>query len=240
MILSHLKSLSMKTKLPFITLGILFGAASLSSATVLGFGQIGGTNATISSTYGSNATADGNGFVVTNGATPDISLTWDSVWQVHTSVHFANLENLTVGGGAWDNEGNTQRIGQLDSGNQSIVFSSGPGYALVLNSFDFGHTGETTPNTSNWTFTLTNSSLNVVWTATQEFVAGSQVTISPNFTGTDGETYTLSFFRNSESYDSNGRHGIDNLSFNQVAIPEPSAAALMGIAGLALIARRRK
>ncbi|RZL15850.1 MAG: PEP-CTERM sorting domain-containing protein, partial [Hymenobacter sp.] len=40
-----------------------------------------------------------------------------------------------------------------------------------------------------------------------------------------------------QSYDSNGRHGIDNLSFNQV--PEPSTVGLLGIAGLALASRRR-
>ena len=64
------------------------------------------------------------------------------------------------------------------------------------------------------------------------------VTISPEFTGVPGEDYLLTFNRTSETYASNGRHGIDNLSFNQV--PEASSASIAGLAGMALLLRRRR
>ncbi|MDB6080440.1 MAG: proteinsorting protein [Akkermansiaceae bacterium] len=222
-----------------ITLGILLGAASVSNATIVGFGQIGGSNATVPANLASNATADGNGYTVSNGTTPNITLSWDVNWDVHQSAQFANLENLTVGGGAWDNEGGGPRIGQLDTGSHTIGFTVDQGFALVLNSFDFAHTGET-PGTTDWTLSLTNSSLAVVWQTTVEFVNGQAINVAPSFTGTDGEDYVLTFTRTASTYSSDGRHGIDNLSFNQVAVPEPATASLLGIVGLAALVRRRR
>jgi hypothetical protein len=182
---------------------------------------------------------DGAGFVVSNGATPNIATTWDDGWDIHTSNFFAPLEAVTAGGGAWDNESSIPRVGQLDNPNHTIGFTVDPGFALVLNSFDFAHTAET-PGTTSWNLSLTDSSLNVVWQATVQFVNGSAVTETPAFTGVNGEDYTLTFNKVSETYNSNGRHAIDNLSFNQVAVPEASTMGLMGLAGLALISRRRK
>lgn len=240
--------------------GVLLGAATIGNATVIGFGNLGGNNTNVEDrnatgataagarNYGSNATANGNGFVVANGATPNIMLSWGpgSEWDVHTSDFFLPIENKTAGGGAWDNEGGISRVAQLDYGGTSsttgqfITFSvTDPSYALVLNSFDFGHTAEAGASaTTAWNLSLTNSSLATVWSQTVSFTGGQVSTVTPNFTGELGQTYTLNFFRTAESYGSGGRHAIDNLSFNQ--IPEPSAVGLLGIAGLALLSRRRK
>ncbi|KAF0093100.1 MAG: alpha-1 2-mannosidase [Puniceicoccaceae bacterium 5H] len=216
----------MKTSSALLTLGLLAGFASTSQATVVGFGQLGGSNTTVPSDLASNATADGNGYVVTNGTTPNIALSWDAQWDIHTSSWFTDLENLTVGGGAWDNEGDIPRIGQLDIDFHTISFKADAGYALVLNSFDFVHTQETS-GVTEWDLTLTDSHNNLVWS---QHVAldnaskdASVITVSPNFTGELGEDYTLTFDRTSETYGSNGRHAIDNLSFNQY--PDPATAA---------------
>lgn len=227
----------MNKKHTTITIGILLATATLGQATLIGFGQLGGSNTTVPGALGSNATADGNGFVVTNGTTPNIALVWDANWDIHTSGQFTALEGLTVGGSAWDNEGAIPRVGQLDLGNHTIDFNADPGFAVILNSFDFGHTPETA-GTAVWDITLTNSASTVVWSSLALSLTNTVVTVSPNFTGTPGEDYKLTFNRTSETYNSNGRHGIDNLSFNQV--PEASSASIAGLAGMALLLRRRR
>jgi len=231
---------NMKTHRFILASGILLAGLTHSQATTLGFGQLGGNNATVPANFGSFATTDGNGYVVSGGTTPNVGLTWDSGWDIHTSNFFAPLEDTTVGGGAWDNEGGVPRIAQLDFGNHTINFTVDDGFALQLDSFDFGHTAETPGNTS-WDLTLTAvSSSTVVWSQSVSFVNGQVFTITPNFTGVLGEDYLLTFNRTSETYNfSNGRHGIDNLTFYQV-IPEPTTATLLGLAGLAVFARSRR
>ena len=224
------------------TAGILLGGLTAGHSTIIGFGQLGGSNTDIPANLGSFISDNANGIVISNGATPNIGLTWGADWDIHTSPQFANLENQTVGGGLWDAQTDTpdpRRIGQLDSGNQTIVFSAQPGYALVLNSFDFGHTPETA-GTTQWTLSLTDISASVVWTQSFTFTNGQVYTVTPGFTGAAGASYTLTFARTSETYNSNGRHGIDNMSFNQVAVPEPGTIALCLVGAGALVAFRRR
>ncbi len=228
----------MKPHFSLLTMALSLGAATLGQATIIGFGQLGGNNTTVPGALGSNAMADGNGFVVSNGTTPNIALTWDAAWDIHTSPQFNTLENLTAGGGAWDNEGSIPRIAQLDTPNHTINFAADTGFALVLNSFDFGHTPETA-GTSVWDIRLRDSGMNVVWSSLGLTLPNTSVTLSPNFTGALGEDYSLSFNRVSQTYAAEGRHGLDNLSFNQ-AVPEPTGVAFLGLAGLALLARRRR
>lgn len=229
---------SFSMKLPTILFSF-FATAAASQATIVGFGNLGGNNTTVPAGLASNATAAGNGFVVTNGATPNITLTWDANWDIHTSNFFTELENQTAGGGAWDNEGSIPRIGQLDTNTHTIDFSAAPGFAVVLNSFDFANTPETT-DTSTWSVVLTDSQSVTVWSQ-QITLANNDsdvLTVSPNFTGLNGAAYRLTFTQTTAT--PLGQHGIDNLSFNQVAIPEPSLISLAGLAGVGLGLRRRR
>jgi len=70
--------------------GSLIWMADLSPATIIGCGQSDSLNTTVSASLGSNALANGNGFVVTNGTTPNISVTWDAQWDIHTSTFFTD------------------------------------------------------------------------------------------------------------------------------------------------------
>jgi PEP-CTERM putative exosortase interaction domain len=229
-----------------VAMGLLAGGATTAFATNLGFGQLGGNNTTVPANYGSNATANSSGVDVSyGGPTPGISLVWDANWDIHTSSWFSSLEDQFVGGGAWDNEGNMPRIGQLDFGLHTIRFNAQPDVKLVLSSFDFGLTGETANTTTSWKLTLTQVSTSaVVWNQSVAFTvvgnnADTQV-ISPSFTGLAGEDYILTFERISESFPSDGRHGIDNLQFSQVVVPEPATYGVVFAGLLGLIALRRR
>lgn len=237
MTITLINQINMKKKPAIITIGLLLATASLGNATIIGFGQLGGSNTTVPAALGSNATADGNGFVVTNGTTPNIALVWDANWDIHTSGQFTNLEAQTVGGSAWDNEGSIPRVGQMDLGTHTVDFNADAGFAIVLNSFDFAQTPETA-GTTVWDITLRDSASTVVWSSLALSLTNTVATLTPNFTGTPGEDYKLTFNRISETYNSNGRHGLDNLSFSQV--PEASSASIAGLAGMALLLRRRR
>lgn len=221
-------------------LAVVLSSAGVGNATIIGFGQIGGSNTAIAGDLASNAVADGPGYVVSNGATPNVSLTWDAAWDIHTSGHFSELEDHTVGGGDWDNEGGGPRIAQLDSQSHTIGFAADSGYAVVLNSFDFANTAETV-DSATWDLVLTDDATNgAVWSQTVTLANPDDdvVTVTPAFTGADGGSYTLSFVQTDTNYTLNGRHGVDNLSFNQVAIPEPTAAALAAFGVLAALRGR--
>ncbi|QDV71930.1 PEP-CTERM sorting domain-containing protein [Botrimarina mediterranea] len=220
-----------------------FFLSGVCHATTVGFGQLGGSNSTVPKNLASRATTDGNGFVVSDGATPNIEVSWDvngeqnngnpasNGWDIHTSNFFTDIEGVTVGGGLWDNEGGVPRVGQLDFGLHTIGFAADAGAQLVLNSFDFGHTGETA-GTTMWDLTLTDSGSNVAWSQSVTFTNGMAQTFAPNFIGLSGEDYTLTFQRTSSTYGSDGRHAIDNLSFNQIPdLSNPIGALVINRSG---------
>lgn len=219
-----------------LAIGALLITSSVTQATVIGFGGIGGSNTQIPTALGSAATADGTGFSVSNGSTPNIDLTWDSSWDIHTSSHFNSLENIT-NGGSWDKTGSDPEIAQLDMASHTIGFVVDAGFALVLNSFDIADTVENV-DTTTWVLTLTDESASTAWTETvviDNSLGQNAVTITPGFSGVAGEDYTLTFTRTGGL---DGNSGIDNLSFSQV--PEPSSAALLAFGGFALILHRQK
>ncbi|YCM42579.1 hypothetical protein V2O64_14805 [Verrucomicrobiaceae bacterium 227] len=231
------------------TLGILLGVAGTAGATIIGFGGTQGSNASIDANNASwsNAIADVEGLTVLNGATPNVSVAFDNLWDYHNAIHFAVVEDHTVGGADFDSLGTDPDIAQADG--REITFSVDPGFAFVLNSFDFGLSSETASQGNTWTISLSDSSSATVWSETIELsnVAtgglGDVRTLTPGFTGVSGETYLLRFNLDGElggTTFGGGRNALDNLSFNQVVIPEVSSPVLMALAGVVLAFSRRK
>lgn len=221
------------------TAGLVLTAAA-ANASIIGFANSAGNNTTVPANLGAYATVDMDGVTVSNGATPNIGVTFDGGWDYHHSDNFDVVENHTMGG-AFDSDGGPD-IAQTDNAFHTIDFTADAGYAFVLNSFDFGLSRETLGSETDWTFTLTDSSSNTVWSESVTLVnggSGDTRTITPGFTGVMGESYTLSFELTEERGGSfgAGRNALDNLSFSQV--PAPGALALLGMGGLASVRRRR-
>lgn len=197
-------------------------------ATILGFNGIaGGNNAAVPASFGSNLSSDIPGATVSNGATPDIALTWagggSGGWDLHGgggSAFWAALDSDIA---------TTPSIAQMESPTaasaNTITFTVDAGQALRLNSVDIGMA---TDKTATYYWDVTISELGGVevfstLTAAMDGDGGSGVqalTINLNFTGTLGTDYVLAFndvdSSGNDTISTNGG-AIDNLSFSQVA-----------------------
>jgi len=220
-----------------IAAGIVCLSMTQASATViLDFNISNSSNDAIPTTYGSNL-----------AGAPNVALTWISTlsagWEHHTSSQWDMLEGKDGATSPVDIAQIDNLIGgaQQPSGTpvKEILFTVDPGVMFQLNSWDMGHAGDQSEADYSWDLKLIKESdSSVVWsTTTITMGADDTTTISPNFTGEFGEDYRLSFVENGSTFTQRG--AIDNLSFNQV-VPEPSAAALLGLAGGMLLIRRRR
>lgn len=166
------------------------------------------TNSAVPADHGSNA-----------AGTPDTSLTWTGNWDQYA---------------AWDGRGDAYQIEGSSVGSPiKIDFFPSSGNAVKIISFDLdewvggGNTevawtisGASSGNLASGTWSNFNS-------ANDASDAGGRSTITPNVTGTSGETLTLSFAQTSgqASY-----LAVDNLTFDQVVIePDNSVPTVLNI-----------
>ncbi|SHJ63209.1 PEP-CTERM protein-sorting domain-containing protein [Rubritalea squalenifaciens DSM 18772] len=216
-------------------------------ATTIILGNAGsGTNTNIPDTFGDNVSASDPGrFEVTDGGTPNIGLTWDASggtnansWQFHG-----------WGGSDYAAGGALQMDGSSTNSIFSITFTPEAGFGVVLNGFDF--VGDTNNDTyqyrvdlvrtfdNNTVFTTTTAE----WTTDTSQPQENAPSVTIDYTGALGEEYRLDLVRlNDDSSDTGSRVdiAIDNLSFGQTAIPEPTSTALVGLGAFAFVLRRRR
>lgn len=154
--------------------------------------------------------------------TPNVTLTWDDAWDQY---------------GGWPNDGGDGAY-QHDHGDttpHTIVFTPGAGFNVILTSLDLnvwsggGATdvawsidGATSGNLGSGTFSTADGAV------TTHSLGGT--------TGVGGEALTLSL---SQTSGKGSYLAMDNLSFDQVPVPEPGTAAL-AMLGLGAMAMRRK
>lgn len=188
-------------------------------------------NVTIPANHGSNA-----------GGTPAIGLTWSPVgsqgWQAYTG--------WPNGGGA----GTAGEVYQLDGPaagypgtvNFQIVFTPGTATVAVLltsitlNDYSGANPAASIPNTVlNWT--VTGPTSGTLGSGTGVMIAdGTTQNLNFGLRGAGGEAITLTL---TPTAGSGSYFAVDNLSFDQVTIPEPSGLALAA-GGLGVLALRRR
>jgi len=210
-------------KKSFSIAGVL-GTALVSQAAILTFDTGQANNADLASNFGSNLSADIAGANISNGATPNIGLTWapsPDVWEIHGAATFSSVGDGKVA--QMDLNG-----GEADS---TITFSVDAGFTFQLNSLVIGHASDQTEPDNTWTLTLTEVGGSQVFSHTTIALGpGDTETVNFNFQGTTGTDYILKFDDGGADH---VRAGIDNLSFNQ--IPEPASIGVLMQAGCCVL-----
>lgn len=185
-------------------------------------------------------TAAGNVLVpVNHGSNAEATLTWDANFQQYGTENEA---------GGWNGRGN---VYQMEGGTQQLAFAPTAGnISLTLASFFLDEYAGGGNTFSDWSVTGSSSGLlaSGTWalrnTANDPGDAGGRDLISPNATGTPGETLTLLFTNPNETAGggSDSYLAMDNLVFSTAVIPEPATAVMawLGVGGLGALAMRRK
>ncbi len=237
--------------MPAVGLTFVLLASPLAQATIVTFNNSAYANNSDIDTasggynYGSNLTLanDSPEFITSGatGATPNIGLTWFPQIANVLEFHAATTWTLNTGGSdrvlQFDLDGSAQPNSDIPP-NPSILFSVTPGVAVRLLSVDMGQASDTTVS-QMWTLNVRRESDNVIVFTTNSNVLApnTQQTVQLAFTGDFGTNYFLDF--DDLGVDS-VRTAIDNLTFSQVAVPEPSSFGVLGLVVTGLFARRRR
>lgn len=195
------------------------------NATVLAFDGL-GTNATIPDTFGDNISAAETGVLVTNGTTPNIGLTWDGNWEFYNDGEWSGAQLQAYGTGT----------------NHDIIFTPDSGFAVLVDSFVFDdYAAFAGGNEFDWSLTEDTATGNLIGSGTGTTTDGQDLTVNTGMTSAYEGIVVLRITESAGSTNaSNADQAIDTVSFTQVAVPEPSSTALLGLGGLALFLRRRR
>jgi hypothetical protein len=138
----------------------------------------------------------------------------------------------------WNGRGDVYQIQDSSGGSPaSVVFTPDAGFAATITSFDLDEWAGGGATTVDWIVSGGTSGTLASGTWDDFSIAnGGRSTVTPNVTGANGEALTLSF---GQTGGSSAYLALDNLTFDQVAIPEPSSTTLAAL-GLGAMAMRRR
>jgi len=210
----------MKNK-KFIRTSAIAGSVSLatilgaSGATILTGDTVTGNNTPIPLAHGSN-----------EAGTLNIALAWTS------SQKWDSYDD-------WNGRGETYQMENANAGESfTIAFTADAGFNTTLTSLDIDIWAGGGTFIVDWAITgATSGSL-----ATGQSTASTTGLNAVNFggiTGAGSEEVTLTLTMNAGSTGTGSYLAMDNLSFDQVAVPEPSSS-LLAVAGLGAMAMRRR
>ncbi|MGB0990851.1 MAG: PEP-CTERM sorting domain-containing protein [Akkermansiaceae bacterium] len=103
----------------------------------------------------------------------------------------------------------------------------------AFTAFALGHPDDVTITTSADDITYAGSALHIMDTS-------SNGAILQSITRTDSGVRYIKLAFDGDTHDSNDKYGLTELAIEGTPVPEPSSSALLGLAGLAIILRRRK
>jgi len=254
----HIRSVLPGLMAGFALLSAISHATLIIRANTPGANGMGASNSNVPQTFGDNVAlaAPGDAVFETSAGVdgvvgaPDIGLTWATTggtnanaWQFHT---WGGATVANTGGGV------LQLDGSAVGSTYSVSFTPNPGWAVVLNGFNF--VGDTNGDTYQYRVDVVNLVSTAVdfttsaslWTTATAQNPGTNGTFAGapavplGFTGQLGIGYRLDLVRvGGTGASSSVDIAIDNLSFDQTAVPEPAAASLL-LLGIALLRRRTR
>ena len=208
----------MKT-MSIVSIVVLLALCGTVQATVL-TGVGGNTNDPVPADHGSNVQD-----------TLHISLTWAPTGGANNSRNQWEQYN------DWPGGGDGGAVYQVDSSGgyveHTITFTPEAGYGVVLSSLDLNVWSGGGDTNVDWT--VTGSSSGLLGSGTFNTPDGSVVTHGIDLVGNGSETVTLSLLQTSGA---DAYLAMDNLTFGEVAVPEPATLILLGLGGVALLKRR--
>ncbi len=218
-----------------LAVGVFLGRGAHAD-TILDFdaappGQV--NNSPIIAGFGSNAGNSSPGVSVTGFGTPDISL--NLVSSVGGSGNTATRWDYYIDSVWSAGQLNGSTVGSF----HGIVFAPGAGVGVTLNSFDFhpyynnGETFAYTWSVIGGTNVVANGSINFTGDATKNHP------VDINYTGATDQTLFLRIDRTGGT-GSGQNIAVDDISFGQVAVPEPGVLALVTLGGLVGFGLRRR
>lgn len=210
-----------------LLLAILCAVPGASHATVLTFDALAG-GGVVPSGYGDRVSGDfgGWGYVEGNGWTPNVGVAFDSLNLSDNGFAGAGLR---LWGGGFGDLSMVAYTSGGDTGFAGVFkFTPDPGYAVRINHFQLG--GYPAADYDDQPIWITDAGFSVLWTGGSH-VEGretiGQVDIATHSEFTPNFTSAQPIFL---IYGNNWNIGIDNIDFDQVAVPEPSTLALVSLA----------
>lgn len=206
----------------------LASAALASQATILTFEGLNlGNYGIIPTAYGDNVTQinDGVGtYQQGNGWTPNVVTSYQSTdsvtpldYLLYWNTSYSNLTDVA--------------FSAYSGGLASITLSADPGYLVRLNSFNLGSYPSNERNAA--VLTITDGQGNVLFDMSNSTVGNS--------TTNEANLYTPNLVASelTIAWGNDWNIGIDNVNFDQEAVPEPATLSLLALGALALRKRRK-